>query len=99
MEAGLRPLLRGSAAYVPALGVMLLVGAAMVARRHAAAPFVLAAGAVFCLSLTLRTLDLPLCGRVPVGTHFWWHLLNAVTLGLLLFALEGRRLAAHDWRR
>jgi hypothetical protein len=36
---------------------------------------------------------------MPAGTHFWWHLLNAATLGLLLAALEARGLAVHDWRR
>jgi len=38
---------------------------------------------VFCISLTLRTVDLELCPRFPVGTHFVWHLLNGYLLWLV----------------
>jgi hypothetical protein len=40
--------------------------------------------ALFCGSLALRTVDLTVCGRFPIGTHFLWHLLNAA----ILFALS-----------
>ena len=43
-------------------------------------------GATFLVSLTFRILDAPLCGIWPLGTHPFWHLLNAATLGLLLAA-------------
>lgn len=46
----------------------------------------LLAGLVFALSLAARTLDLPLCASVPIGLHFLWHILNAITIGLLLTA-------------
>jgi hypothetical protein len=80
------PPLFGSANYVPALLAMLAIGPILLARRHAAAPYVLAAALVFLVSLTLRTLDLPLCDTLPLGLHFLWHLLNAATLGMLLYA-------------
>lgn len=41
------------------------------------------AGAVFALSLSLRTLDRVVCDYVPVGTHFLWHLLNGLVLYLV----------------
>ncbi|MGW5715851.1 hypothetical protein ACWEVP_06770 [Amycolatopsis sp. NPDC003865] len=41
------------------------------------------AGAVFALSLSLRTLDRDVCAYVPVGTHFLWHLLNGLVLYLV----------------
>lgn len=41
------------------------------------------AGAVFALSLSLRALDRDVCAYVPAGTHFLWHLLNAVVLYLV----------------
>jgi hypothetical protein len=41
------------------------------------------AGVVFAVSLTFRTLDLTVCGSWPIGTHFLWHLLNAVVLYLV----------------
>ena len=45
--------------------------------------FFAAAAAVFAVSLALRTIDLPVCGGLPIGTHWAWHLLNAVTLYLV----------------
>jgi hypothetical protein len=52
-----------------------------------------AAAVVFLASLTLRQLDLPLCSQFPWGTHFAWHLLNAVTLGLTAWAMVRRVIA------
>jgi hypothetical protein len=86
IEALLSPLLVGSAGYVPPLAAMAVIGVALAVRRHAAAPFVLAAAGIFLISLTLRTLDAPLCGLISIGTHWLWHLLNAATLATLILA-------------
>jgi hypothetical protein len=45
----------------------------------------LAAG-LFALSLAFRVVDLPICPAFPTGTHFVWHLLNALVLYVLLRA-------------
>jgi hypothetical protein len=90
--AGLLP--RGGAGYAPALLAMPLIAAAIGLRastlagsdrerRFAAMRAILAAAAVFSLSLTARTLDRPMCGTLPYGLHAAWHVLNAVVLGLL----------------
>jgi ceramidase len=50
-------------------------------RRHWRA-FGIAA-VVFAVSLTLRTVDLSACAGWPTGTHYLWHLLNAVVLFLV----------------
>lgn len=78
----------GSLGYAPAL-LFLAVGGLLLARagRAAGRHLALAAG-VFAVSLTLRSLDQPTCpwfvvGGDPIGTHFWWHLLNAATLYLV----------------
>ena len=42
---------------------------------------------IWTVSLVLRTLDMTLCSMIPFGTHFFWHLLNAVVLYLLLHGL------------
>jgi hypothetical protein len=49
-----------------------------------------AAGVVFTVSLTLRTLDEPLCESLPIGTHYFWHVFNAVTLYLVSLAVVRR---------
>src|SRR6266481_2871090 len=42
------------------------------------------AAMIFTVSLALRTIDLKACDTFPLGTHFSWHLLNAVVLYVLL---------------
>jgi hypothetical protein len=86
------PCLNGSLAYLPALAVLALVGAILHRRGHGAGPALLAAAAIFAVSLTLRTYDRTLCpitqlaGGRPLGTHALWHLLNAIVIHLLLQA-------------
>lgn len=89
----------GSAAYFPALAALLIIGGVLVMRGHGAGGYVLSAGLIFAVSLTLRTLDRELCpdtiltgslagslvgAEGPLGTHFLWHILNATLLYLLL---------------
>jgi hypothetical protein len=73
--------------YLGAWSVLLLVVAHSALKRlPAALPLALAAAA-FAVSLTLRQLDRPLCSDWRWGTHFAWHLLNALTLGLTSWAM------------
>lgn len=53
----------------------------------------LAAAAVFALSLAFRSVDVAACGIVPIGTHFLWHVLNAVVLFVLVRAAIRARAA------
>lgn len=84
-------LLNGSIGYVPALAF--LVGFWWVLRRRAdpLAPMLLTACLLFVGSLTFRTLDIAVCGTLPIGLHFLWHLLNALLLYLLLRGLIDAR--------
>jgi hypothetical protein len=90
--------LNGTAGYLPAFAVLLLMGLVLAAMRHPVWPYFLSAAAVFVLSMTFRTLDWELCdvtvfmGRGR-GTHALWHLLNATTLYLLVLGAirHGRR--------
>ena len=86
-----RPCFNGSLGYIPALGALLLMGAVLIVRRHAAGGPVFLGGVVFALSLTLRTVDFEVCSVTSFlgrsrGTHALWHTLNAVLLFLLLAA-------------
>jgi hypothetical protein len=78
------PGLGSSAGYAPV--PVLILAYAWLLRRHAPATARgLAAGAaILVLSLVFRTLDEPLCAVWPIGTHFLWHLLNAVMLGWMI---------------
>ena len=51
--------------------------------------------ALLSLSITARTVDETLCDSLPLGTHFAWHLLNALMLAWMIevyrrHMLEGR---------
>ena len=83
--------LNGSFGYLPALAAMLLIGAWLAVRRHAATPYVLGASLVFMVSVTFRATDRIWCNNISfmdksIGTHFLWHTLNSVVLFLLLLA-------------
>jgi uncharacterized membrane protein (GlpM family) len=78
------PGLGSSAGYAP-VPVLILAYAVLLRQRAPATARGLAIGAgILILSLTFRTLDGPLCGVVPLGTHFLWHILNAVMLGWMI---------------
>jgi hypothetical protein len=77
-----REFLNGSAGYLPALAALLAVG--WFARERSAGRALLVAAAVFVASLFFRIVDLEVCGALPVGTHFLWHILNAVVLYAVL---------------
>ncbi|MGE0860047.1 MAG: ceramidase domain-containing protein [Gammaproteobacteria bacterium] len=74
--------LNGSLAYAPALVALTALGVSHLRRLQD--PGLLLAAALFLVSLTARSLDLALCARWPAGTHFLWHLLNALLLGSLV---------------
>jgi hypothetical protein len=88
----------GTLGYAPAFVALVLVGAVLALRRHPAARYILGAAAVFLASMTFRTIDYEICrwavrGARGVGTHFVWHVLNAIVLYLLLLGAvrDGRR--------
>lgn len=85
------PCLNGSLGYAPALISLWIIGFAARMRGLVIAPLLLAAGAVFLVSAILRTIDRDLCETAQLlgharGTHSLWHVLNALTLYLLLRA-------------
>lgn len=74
----------GTAGYAP-VPTLILIYAALLWRREPALArgFVIGAG-ILLLSMTMRTIDEPLCEVIPMGTHYWWHILNAIMLGWMI---------------
>lgn len=81
------PFVGSSAGYVPALLAIFVVGGFFCRKDARLGAQVLLTGLIFALSLTFRTLDEPLCTQLAFGTHFLWHMLNAVVLFALLRVL------------
>lgn len=79
--------LNGSMAYVPAWLLLAGFGAYHI-RQNKNHPWQLMIAAVLLLlALTFRTVDLAVCGRMPVGTHFLWHLSAGVVFYLVMQSL------------
>jgi hypothetical protein len=76
--------LNGSVSYLPAFIGLVGLGAYLFAQKFPAGRWLIAAAAVFLVSLTFRTIDLMVCTCLPSGTHWAWHGLNAVVLFLAL---------------
>lgn len=82
--AALMPVLGSSAGYAPVPLLILGYAAFLWRRARATARGMVVGAAILVVSLTFRTLDGPLCDVVPFGTHFLWHLLNALMLGWMI---------------
>ena len=77
--------LNGSLQYAPAFAAMVIASVIAAYRGHPVWRYFASALAVFVMSLTFRSLDQTSCLMTGgLGTHFLWHILNAVVLGILL---------------
>ena len=74
--------------YVAALTALVVIGSFLkFSRGHPGGAAMLIAAATFSISLVFRTVDAPLCGAAPIGTHFIWHILNGCVLFIAVRAL------------
>ena len=79
------PALNGSELYLgPWLALIVL---AVTCPHRQAARWLRATAALFAVSLVFRSADLALCEVFPLGTHFGWHLNNALVLWCALRGL------------
>lgn len=89
--------LNGSGQYAPALLALLIFSVVSWRKASPMAPWVSAATITFLASLTFRIFDMHGCEINPLGTHFLWHTLNGLMIGLLLQGLI-RTIAAQEPR-
>lgn len=85
------PFLAISRVYWP-VPVLMLIYAWLL--RRVAGPTtrgLITAAALLSVSIVFRSLDLIVCGLVPFGTHFIWHLLNALVMAWVLELLCAHR--------
>jgi hypothetical protein len=85
--------LNGSLTYAPALITLVILGIYHHRKKLEEPAVILIASGVFLLSLTFRTMDEAICSDLPIGTHFLWHICNAVLLYLVAraYVLNQRR--------
>ncbi len=80
-------ILNGLPIYVPALVFLSGLGIYHVATRRIERFVLLGAAGAFIFALTCRTVDKAVCPCFPLGTHFMWHVCNALALYLLMRGL------------
>lgn len=88
--AGLAPwqaVANGSLTYLPAVFILLALGKVYSDRAPGGYPLLWVAAVILVASITLRSVDLVVCEHLAIGTHFLWHLLNAVVLYLVIKGL------------
>ncbi|WP_298847158.1 ceramidase domain-containing protein [uncultured Ruegeria sp.] len=78
------PGLGGSAAYAPVPLLILIYAFLLRSRDPNLAKGMTIGALILILSITFRALDMPVCGQWPLGTHFMWHILNAIMLGWMI---------------
>jgi Ceramidase len=74
----------GGTMYLPTLVFPVAAGVGIWRFDAGAGRAFFAAAGLFALSFAARTLDQPLCGTIPIGTHYIWHFFNAGVLFLLV---------------
>lgn len=87
------PGFESSSAYGPVPLLILLYAIGLRNKAPQTARYLAFGAALICLSLLLRSIDAPLCEAIPYGTHFLWHILNAIALGWMIETYRRHRLA------
>lgn len=87
------PILNVSAAYVPVPLLIFLYALGLQKRSPETAKRLYIGATMILTSILVRSIDMPLCESLPMGTHFLWHLLNAVALGWMIETYHLHRLA------
>ncbi len=78
------PGIGSSAGYAPVALLIVIYALLLHPRAPDLARGLAIGAAILIVSITFRSLDLPLCGQMPLGTHFLWHLLNGLMLGWMI---------------
>jgi len=74
--------LNGTIMYVPTyLTLLLMIGAMCFIKHNPLYQHLITTAIIWTFSLAFRTVDMEMCNyTLEIGTHFLWHLLNAVVL-------------------
>lgn len=82
-----------AAGYLPIAFLILAYAAALRRAAPVTARNLAIGAALLILSITFRALDHPLCAALPMGTHFLWHILNAIMLAWMIETYRRHMLA------
>ncbi len=80
-------MLNGTVMYLPTYATIILMTVTLWRRDRAVGRIFASILLVWTASLFFRTVDMDVCTRFALGTHFLWHTLNAWVLWRLLMVL------------
>jgi hypothetical protein len=79
--------INGSLIYAPALLAIFVLGLYHYQSQKFERSLLLGASSIFLLSVLFRSIDNMICSQFVLGTHFLWHILNALVIYLAMRAL------------
>jgi hypothetical protein len=79
--------LNGSLIYAPAWLVIVILGWYHYRSQKSGRRLLLATAGILLISIALRSIDISLCSQFESGTHFLWHVFNALVIYLVMLAL------------
>ncbi|MGX5801615.1 ceramidase domain-containing protein [Bradyrhizobium sp. Arg314] len=82
----LRQASNGTTSYLPPFLALAFFGVWVAATGNRAGWYNLTGSAIFVVSVICRMVDPIVCASFPLGTHFLWHVFNALMLAVLLAA-------------
>ena len=77
----------GTLAYLPALAGFAFFGLLALAYGSRAGWYCIACAVILFAGFVFRAIDQDVCEAFPLGTHFLWHVLIALMLCVILFAV------------
>ena len=77
----------GTTAYLPALAGFAFFGVVALVRGSPAGWYCIACAVILFAGFVFRAIDQDVCEAFPLGTHFLWHVLIALMLCVILFAV------------
>ena len=90
------PFFRISAGYWSLPLVIGLYALALAARDRTLSRNLFLGAGLLCVSLAFRSFDELVCTALPLGTHFTWHILNAIMLGWMIETWRRQRPATSE---
>jgi hypothetical protein len=82
-----RGALGGGITHIPTIVVLGTAAFLLIVRKHGLGKYLVAATITYLAAIVVRSFDLQLCGSFPIGVHWLWHLLGAVTSTLVLYGI------------
>ena len=82
--------MNGATSYISTMAALTMVAFYLYGKNHPSAKHFLAAGQIGIVALYFRSIDTKMCDFIPIGTHWIWHVMNAVVITIIMRELIKR---------